>query len=67
MTRPATDAEIIAHIDANSEPAAMLKLNCGDFVLARGMFEFGQTHECPDCQDIFVIVDMIETAVVNGF
>lgn len=66
MTRPATDTEIVAHIEANSTPAAMLTLHCGDFALARGVFAVGETFECDDCGQVTLINGVIETAIVGG-
>jgi hypothetical protein len=31
-----------------SEPAAMLRLGCGDFGILRGDFEVGQSITCPE-------------------
>jgi hypothetical protein len=66
MTQPATDAEILAHIEANSTPATMVRMACGDVDILTGEYDIADVAFCDDCGVETHIVGIVPTAIVSG-
>lgn len=66
MTREATDAELSAAIAANSRPAAMVRLDCGDIdIIESHEIRENDWTECPDGCGQQLVTEVTHTAIVD--